>query len=241
MFSDVRQAVIGQIAAAKIRPQPFPHIYIQNIFPPDFYAEIERHRLPENLYQTMLSTGRVTGDAYRARLCILDEHLAGALPDSRLEFWRDLFATFRTPEFTSAWANLFSAEITKHAAEEFPNRQGLRLSSECMLMRDLPAYALGPHTDSPLKVVSALFYLPQDSTRSDLGTSLYQPRRAGFSCRGGPHHAFKDFIRVRTMRYIPNSLFAFPKTVRSFHGVEQITDATVRRDLLLYDIKAQAA
>ena len=39
------------------------------------------------------------------------------------------------------------------------------------------------------------------------------------------------------MEYKPNSLFAFIKNERSFHGVEAISDANVQRDVLLYDIR----
>jgi hypothetical protein len=39
------------------------------------------------------------------------------------------------------------------------------------------------------------------------------------------------------MEYKPNTLFAFIKNDRSFHGVEPIGDQAVLRDILLYDIR----
>ena len=95
------------------------------------------------------------------------------------------------------------------------------------------------HTDRPTKAMSFLFYLPPDDTRPHLGTSIYAPRDPQFTCTGGPHHDFAHFHRVYTMPYLPNTLFAFPKTANSFHGVEPIQDNAVRRDLLLYDIMVQ--
>ena len=47
------------------------------------------------------------------------------------------------------------------------------------------------------------------------------------------------FERVATMPYKPNTLFAFVKTVQSFHGVERVDEPNVRRDLLFLDIKTQ--
>jgi hypothetical protein len=38
------------------------------------------------------------------------------------------------------------------------------------------------------------------------------------------------------MEYRPNTLFAFFKTDRAFHGVDRISDANVVRDLLLYNL-----
>jgi hypothetical protein len=45
---------------------------------------------------------------------------------------------------------------------------------------------------------------------------------------------------MRTMQYLPNTLFAFMKTPQAFHGVEPIAQSDVVRDLLLYDIKVMA-
>ena len=92
-----------------------------------------------------------------------------------------------------------------------------------------------------IEVNQNLFYLPRDESQSHLGTSIYVPEDAGFACPGGPHHPFELFRRVYTMPYVPNTLFAFLKTQNSFHGVEPLTGAAVRRDLLLYDIKVAAA
>jgi hypothetical protein len=42
------------------------------------------------------------------------------------------------------------------------------------------------------------------------------------------------------MPFVPNALFAFFKTDRSFHGLDQINEGGVQRDLLLYNIYVQA-
>ena len=39
------------------------------------------------------------------------------------------------------------------------------------------------------------------------------------------------------MLFRSNSLFAFFKDERSFHGVEPIPDAQCERDLMLYDVR----
>jgi hypothetical protein len=36
--------------------------------------------------------------------------------------------------------------------------------------------------------------------------------------------------------YVPSALFGFFKTPNSFHGVERITDAGIRRDILQFSI-----
>ncbi len=49
----------------------------------------------------------------------------------------------------------------------------------------------------------------------------------------------EEYRCAYTMPYLPNTLFGFPKTHTSFHGVEPIRETEVRRDLLLYDIKVE--
>jgi hypothetical protein len=71
----------------------------------------------------------------------------------------------------------------------------------------------------------------------DLGTSIYKPRNSEFTCWGGPHHPFDQFERTTTVEFLPNRLLAFPKTDRSFHGVEPIEREQVRRRLLINNVR----
>ncbi len=87
------------------------------------------------------------------------------------------------------------------------------------------------------KLISLLFYCPDDDSRKHLGTSIYTPIDPDFRCAGGPHYPHERFTKVATMEYRPNALFAFFKTDNSFHGVDPIRDADVLRDLMLYDIR----
>ena len=115
----------------------------------------------------------------------------------------------------------------------FGDRLGeARFHPEFQLVRDFTDYSLGPHTDSPHKVVVLLFYLPRAAEREALGTSLYVPRDPAFRCDGSRHHPRDRFLRVATLPYRPNSMVAFFKSARSFHGVEPVVEAGVRRDLI---------
>jgi hypothetical protein len=111
---------------------------------------------------------------------------------------------------------------------------------DARLVRDFTDYSIGPHTDSPRKLVSLLFYLPRDESMRHLGTSIYAARDASLRCEGTRHHSYSGFKRVASMPYVPNALFAFFKTDHSFHGVDPITEGKVERNLLLYNIYVQA-
>lgn len=100
------------------------------------------------------------------------------------------------------------------------------------LIRDYPGYAIGPHTDSPNKLFSALFYLPPDATLREHGTTLYA---SALRDPGTQHYAMSEaFTPEVTVPFMPNTMFAFAKTDRSWHGVQPFNGPGVRDVLLLY-------
>ena len=63
-------------------------------------------------------------------------------------------------------------------------------------------------------------------------TTLYAPKDRHFRCDGGPHRNFKDFDRIYTTEFRPNSAVCILKTSFSFHGVEQNLSADIPRNLI---------
>ena len=103
-------------------------------------------------------------------------------------------------------------------------------------MKDFTKYNLGAHTDSVNKFVTFLFYIPSDNNLSNIGTSLYKPI---VDIDSNKHRHFtteqtkQNFIKVKTCPFVPNSLFLFPRTKSSFHGVEEVNIEQKERNLLL--------
>ena len=200
--------LLRAIEKAKVVKKPFPHIYVTDVFPPKFYAELLAELNGE--YKPIAEV-RKTTKGYPERFMVVN-------PST---FWQRLnqWMTGNTLRYALLRKFGLPAEGTR---------------DETLLLRDMPGYALGPHTDATFKRVSAVFYLAKNERKAQLGTSIYVPKKAGFRCPGGPHHDRKDFKLVRTMPYVPNSLIAFAKTDNSFHGVEP---TTAQRDVLIYDIR----
>lgn len=233
---------MDRIENAPVREHPFPHVFIEDIFPPAFYAELQSRMLESSAYMRLIDTGRVAAGYSPARLCLFPSHVTPELADTDdKRFWADLFAAYNDAEFTLLWLSVFQASIqARVAAGHVPSGLAsgpLKAQHEIFLMRDLENYALTPHTDSQAKLVSVLFYLPADNSRQTLGTSLFLPKQPGMTSDGASHLARDDFERVATLPYLPNTLFAFPRLQNSFHGVEPVRQAADARDLLLFDIK----
>ena len=235
--NDVDLYVQYRIANAPMLEFPYPHIYVRDVFPAEFYARLRANLPTGPQFRTLSSLGRVTHGYPDTRIVLplAPEHTARLEPEQRA-FWQELGGWMLGQVF----GQLMIAKFAAYLQHRFKDLQQQRFHDEALIVRDSTQYSLGPHTDQPQKVLSFLFYLPPDASTAHLGTSLYVPKNPRFTCPGGPHHDFALFRRVHTMEYLPNTLFAFMKTPDSFHGVEPITQPDVQRDLLLYDIKVMA-
>lgn len=209
----MNDAVLGHIAYrllnTPVRRYPFPHVYVENVFPDDFYARLIANLPPEGDYSE--STSRYNGRQF-------------AEPSSADDFDR-----FNTTE----WLKIACTPFKQDIMARFQTTP--QIHTDLRLIRDHENYSIGPHTDAPWKILSFLFYLPPDDSLKQHGTSIYLPKEPSFRCIGGPHHKFDYFSRIFTAPFLPNSLLAFFKTDYSFHGVEPIT-IPCQRDLLLWNL-----
>lgn len=235
MSSGVEEHVIYQIANAPVREYPFPHLYVESVFPQDFYAALRKNWPTSSHLVSLESTGRVPKGAYPERFIMpLRRSEVNKLPEEARAFWTALADSLLTGRFLHALVHKFDDYVRERFGM---NVQNLSFSAESLVVRDHTNYKIGPHTDAPHRLLSLLFYCPDDDSLKHLGTSIYVPLDPAFRCPGGPHYPHEMFRKVATMEYRPNTLFAFMKTDHSFHGVDPIRDADVLRDLLLYDIR----
>jgi hypothetical protein len=210
---DVYCHVLYALRNATIKTWPFPHFFVSNVFPDDFYATLTT-KLRE---KTDFAAG---ARDYEGRKFASPEDFP------ELEF-------MNTKEFLMEVTRLFTSWLKTR----FQDKQAV-VFHDLRLIRDPKNYHIGPHTDAVWKLVSLLFYLPEDLRHVECGTSIYIPKNRQFRCEGGPHHPFEWFDKVYTAPYVPNSCFWFFKTNDSFHGVEPLAD-DFNRDVLLYNVYDQ--
>lgn len=236
MSSDVNLHVLYKVANAPVNLYPFPHIYVSEVFPRDYYRQLREHLPPADAYRTLNTlNSRVSAYYPDTRLVMaVKKESIDALAEPVRGFWDGLARWL-----LGGFGEMVLAKFGQFLDQRFGDSRAMEYYDEALVVQDYTTYSLGPHTDSPSKVVSFLFYLPPDDALAHLGTSIYVPKDPNFVCPGGPHHPFERFQRMATMPFLPNSLFAFVKTHKSFHGVEPIKESGVRRDLLLYDIRVQ--
>ncbi len=233
MSFDARAHVFYNIANAPLLNYPFPHFYLESVFPEDYYQALLANLPPLASYVPLAETGTVLPETYKERFALDPQRLQDDDPlMPQAPFWNALLQWMESDDFSRLLLTKFDAAISAR----FGPGNDLVVQHDTRLIRDFTNFAIGPHTDSPRKLISLLFYLPRDDRLSHLGTSIYQPRVAGFTCEGTQHHDFADFRKVYTAPFRPNSLLAFCKTDYAFHGVDPIADTDIERNMLLYNV-----
>jgi len=242
--ADAEEHVRYQIANAPLRRYPFPHFYVQPVFPEDYYRELLANLPRTEVLTPIGETGSVgvvdrqTGSLkaktvseprYIADLAVLEEDEDAR---QRGHFWGDLSAWLLADPFRELLIGKFEEGIR----ERFGEGAQLHTDVDGRFVRDFNQYLIHPHTDQPKKLVSLLFYLPADDSLRQHGTTLYRPIDSEMRCNGATRHSFDLFRKIATMPFQPNALLGFLKTDRSFHGVEEIRGERIERNVLLYNI-----
>lgn len=232
---------------APLKIWPFPHVSLANSIPAELYAQILQNLPEKSSFKLLHETGRVKPGKYPQRSMVPQENLT--------EFWWDLFGQMIHPEFGLALCGPFFPAIYKNYPDianfALWNQEG-KYGVDVMICEDVPPYHIGPHTDNPQRICSALFYLgqrlqwvcgsqicfPSGEPAQSWGTSFYLPKNRGERNIGDGHFQSKDFDIVYTEPWQPNGGLLFLKTQTSWHGVEPIPPIEgERRIILLADVR----
>ena len=223
---------ISRLRSARVEQDPFPHYFVEHVFPEDYYRELLRNLPPSDVYENLYEVTDLKLDHFRHRdQRDMNHGWTDRLTAEQKIFWESFNQWFLSEQLAQAVMKSFGWET-------WP-----AVSVESQFIRHRAGYFLGPHSDLYTKLVVLLLYLAPDDKAEHLGTSLYRPKQAGFSCPDSKHYAFEDFVRVKTLPYRPNSLLAFVRSDISFHGLEPLSEqdvASAGRDVIQYVIHDKA-
>ena len=223
---------VDRLRGASVELDPFPHYFVEHVFPEDYYREMLSNLPATDVYENLYEVTDLKLDHFRHRdQRNMDHGWTDRLPAEQKAFWDSFNQWFLGEELAQAVMRSFGWESSPD------------VSIESQFIRHRAGYFLGPHSDLYTKLVVLLLYLAPDDTAEHLGTSLYRPKQAGFSCPDSKHYPFEDFIRVKTLPYRPNSLLAFARSDISFHGLEPLSEQDVAgtgRDVIQYVIHDKA-
>ena len=187
--------VIKKIINSPIIKEPYPHILISGIFPDEFYSVLLEQIPNVSAYTAKTKYGKT----------MTLENFDG-LDEQKKKFWKEVYGFLRSDKFASILLKKFNV-----------SRNGV---SDLFLHKDLDDFEVTPHRDIFSKLVTYLFYLPKDSSLSQLGTHMLIPKKGVTIEKTTKHQDWKLFETVKKSEYVPNSFFAFSPHENSFHAVK---------------------
>ena len=227
--------VVERLRSAEVLLDPFPHYYLENVFPDDYYQALLANLPESTIYQNLFEVTDLKLDHFRHRYQRdLNEGWTTMLPEEIKDFWDSFNEWFLGPDLAQAVMTSFQRQLETQLGDvqSWPETR-----VEAQFIRHRAGYFLGPHSDLYTKLIVLLLYLAPDESAVHLGTSLYRPKDPAFSCHNSTHYPFENFVRVKTVPYKPNSMLAFMRSDVSFHGLEALSEKDVTtsgRDVIQY-------
>lgn len=224
--------MIGAVNAAPLETDPFPYLYITNLFPEPVYKlalatwpKIDAYKHSNNRYRWELHASRFEEQLSpesaafwrKIQICLEDANLA--IRKRLYQHLDNKFEMLLGPD----WAQTVGEIEYRNFELQMAVYKGL--------------YRLPPHVDHIRIITNAFVYFSElDRVEPDLGTNLYRSKGLALPTNWDLDEALlKPFLEQAAVApYQPNSCFAYINGPRSFHGVDAGNMGNRQRRLLMF-------
>lgn len=207
------------VGRTPVSAAPFDHMVLEGLWPARDYATLLAALPADAFYRELKHSDAMLPDGRSARLQfpLLPENIR-RLPEGPREIWMAVMQAVTAPSVIEAWKTRFGPAIEKVTGKPADR---IRLRPYATLFRDIGGYKISIHPDSPRKAITTQYYLPVDDSQVHLGT-VFHTRRAD----GG-------YDVAKTMRFSPNSGYAFAVSPISYHSVSPMRATDKPRNSLM--------
>jgi hypothetical protein len=237
--SDLQAAVREKLEAAPIEREPFPHVVVEELLPPAFFARLVETMPPVEDFQP--------DDHIKSNLRIEDRNKwFAAAPEEFRTAWAELRDAVIRDVVCPVLAGRFDDDIRAKFAELFTPEiadevmQGGLVSNPGRIMARKPGYNLRPHSDSAHFAVTCLLYFTSADEVGAGALCLYRPERSPELRHVSTYYAEREEgIEVELVKAIPisgNLFVAFLNTPESIHGVTIKPGVAAAGDRLAYQV-----
>jgi hypothetical protein len=212
--------LVGRVASSALEATPFAHVYLEDLFPAEYYRRLLDHLPETRRYRELRHREAMQGDGHSARrkFYLFPEHITW-LPAGQRAFWRELSRVLRSRALQEVFKSKFRAALEQRFGRGIDR---LSFYPVPMLIRDLRGYRIGIHGDGQRKAITVQFYLPSDESQAGLGT-VFHGGRNGEAAQ-----------RTKRLPFRPATGYAFPVVRhRSWHSVPQTGNASGERNSLM--------
>ena len=232
--------MVSAVNRAQASDEPYSHVYIENVFPQDFYERICTSLPDTTLYspQNIKVWVRPDGTSTRDRLFVTSDAISN-IDEDRRELWRTVSSLLTSAALKKAVFRRVAKDLAFRFAIDETEVDGIQSHPRLVLLRDTDQYRIKPHPDGLETIVTMQFYFPENDHQEQLGTSLYRQRPLWERTLGKG-----KFEEVKRFPFRPNSAYAFVvnnrRGKRSWHGVERVPSGIGVRNTLLNRYMASA-
>ena len=241
-YNEIKKHIVDKILSSELLNHPFDHKFVGGVFPHYFYNDLLANIPDKSDFVPINKTAAVTPDYSPERFIFnfQEENIINRLEPSKKTFLQNFLKILVSQDLFTSVTSQFSKTIDSRlrnlsdAEKEECGAPNFDFLIKTSLIKDFTKYSLGAHTDTTTKFVTFLFYLPSNKDLQKVGTTLYQPI---YNADPLKHYSAEEtkqnFNKIKTCPFIPNSVLIFPRTIMSFHGVEEVNIDQKERNLLL--------
>src|SRR6188474_1031696 len=165
--------IVQSIDGARAVEKPFFHLEFDRVFPDDIYAQILALMPESSDYRPMHGRSKghdlADGTHTRVKIDLFPEYIRN-LPPAKKALWNLVGHALTSEAVKQAFVRKLAPGLSKRFGAEFAK---VGMYPIPILTRDIPRYEITPHTDTRWKGITVQFYLPRDTSTSDIGTIFH--------------------------------------------------------------------
>ena len=221
-----------KIRAVDVSSSPYAHFYLEEAFPNEIFKEMLRKLPAHSAYGADNPRIHTREDGLVTRN-ILSLTLPGPvreLPEEQRSFWTEISQALTSPRLKQVVFDRLSEDLSRRFRIRPDQLDSVTAYPKPALVKDLGGYEIAPHTDTRSKIVTMQFYLPEDMSKADLGTTVYRQRIFQLKNLVNLRNRFEA---VKQFSFAPNSGYAFAVGPKSWHGRDKVPMASGERNSLM--------
>jgi hypothetical protein len=227
----VLEHLCAAIQHAEICPTPYAHFYLEQAFSDAVYRDILRLLPDASVYTPDNPRIHTRADGLVTRnILSLSPHGILCLNEPYRSFWTQVADALTSRRLRDVVFAKLSNDLSKRFGVRADQLHSIAAYPKPALVKDLGGYEIAPHRDTRSKIVTMQFYLPEDMSKIDLGTTVYRQRLFRIKNLVSPKSRFEV---VKQFAFAPNTGYAFAVGPRSWHGREKMPIASGERNSLM--------
>jgi hypothetical protein len=209
--------VRAAIESAAEDREPFAHIRLAEVFPPELYSQMLDAMPARDDYRRMSGRARSAREDVRTKLDLLPEWI-GNLPPQKKRVWEVVSNALRSSPVREAFMRRLAPGLERRFGSVH-SRVGMYPLP--VLTRDVPGYRIKIHPDTRRKGMTIQIYLPRDDSIEHVGTVFHKRGADG------------SFTAATRMPFRPNTGYAFAVGADTYHSVDTVGKEVRTRDSIL--------